>query len=558
MNYYHQVLLPRGGHLLKVQTETLPINQIVGLMQKGKSNYWSAYKAKDPAFITLEKWSFQCVSCGSVFLPERQDASCCVQNPESKDFDENQAKMQADDIFESFSSWALQLCIPGFEKPSWPFLFHPTAIGRIEVTCPSCGVHKRITTEASMIDIYSNQHATLIKQQLSSKECVTIVGMHRKGHEWKYPLTRYVIFDHDAHRSILLLIDDKNEVIIAQDLIDDTPLMEQFKIDFFMRLMPKLRGALMKIFEQFYLEDFPFKSDELTLDLLILLNRFQSFPRCFYETILQLIEVNILKEEDLQRMALELAHYSNVSALYEKLNFPKTKALRRTVFENPGVMFFAQQLASLPFHNTDVLLRVIRSDDIYHLLYTMRSSTSVVELLEGVVQVKGEVRAWNAIRPIISLLPEIAWNVRTLPAEAQKDVLRGDLRGMVGAEWRSNYIRNYNFTLAHAEKFNYMTYTIDEYHFAAIKNSKDLCCAAKDLHNCLDTCIYTDRPVVGVKCGGKYVAAIELDNEGRKVYQAKLDYNAPIWKSERVNRAFEEWMKRCNIVDVSDDSVLPY
>ena len=86
---------------------------------------------------------------------------------------------------------------------------------------------------------------------------------------------------------------------------------------------------------------------------------------------------------------------------------------------------------------------------------------------------------------------------------------------------------------------------IDGYDFFWLRNSNDYTIAGDKLQNCLTMWSIQSSPVVCVKKGDEYVAAIEIS--GKTVIQAKGWRNTDIEDNEELQRVFYKWLKQYNM-----------
>jgi hypothetical protein len=56
--------------------------------------------------------------------------------------------------------------------------------------------------------------------------------------------------------------------------------------------------------------------------------------------------------------------YKDIDTIYRRYSLPDKKSIRNAIFKTPALLFYAEELATLPFCNVDILLQILKSDDI--------------------------------------------------------------------------------------------------------------------------------------------------------------------------------------------------
>ncbi|MDL2220664.1 hypothetical protein LJC55_03250, partial [Eubacteriales bacterium OttesenSCG-928-N14] len=354
------------------------------------------------------------------------------------------------------------------------------------------------------------------------------------------PALLCMAFNHQTYCTEMF-VQSKHEGIVRRRDITKGGVTDA-RIDFAERINNsiQLRAALAKAFGKLYATGkIPFAADELSLELLVLLNCFQGFPKDFYDSIP--IDYTTMRLVDgFEKAAAELHHYDNVPLLLFRLGLPPKKCIKRAVYQNPALFFYAEQIQQLPFRNIDQLANMLASKKIFHLLTMLKSYPGIYAYLQALVIEKGEDYVWQMIVSSIHLLPKAAAQYLMLPKEKQEEVLKKKSRQLHSEyEKMVRHIPEYNIPMQQDGGRESKSDTIDGYVFKTITNTLDLNRAAKALHNCLSDCI--DRQIIGIQKNGKYVAAMEV--VGNAVVEATMANNDPIEQDEKLLLAAKEWMR---------------
>jgi hypothetical protein len=560
-----KIVIPRDGHLQTVESVTLPACIAFETVQTQGYDCWFAERSEDSEMITLHRRLFKCAGCGNSFSLEQ-----CTEYVESSDYydcgpDEDEwedYKFWEDELKDnerdsddptainrqSFAEWALQLTLPGFEPKNSLYRFHPKLDSLYAVACPHCGTSRKIVISRPAFEVSADRHSTSVAQQFSRDEPETKLLCDVDEGNCLFPLTLRLIFNHDTHRT-LMKITDRNDIPVKfGDITGQHDALSGYQMADTVKTSPELRNTLMDSFTHYYAGKFPFKDDEVTLDLLVLLNRFQGYPRVFYDAI-PFDNTGGKIHKGFAGISAELEKCGTVPTLYENLGLPGTKAIRRAIFENPGLLFYADQLNALPVQNRDMLLRILKSEKSYHLLSLMQELPGVLDFLNCLVAAKGESGAWRIIQNNFVGLRYMAGMFFLLPPQKQAEYLKGGFNAHPLAPFYEAFTPPYNLPVNRSYKIRIPPCTINGYIFDSLKSSIEYNKAAKELRNCLAYCM--DRWIIGVKRDGKYVAAIEIECD--YIVQVELVGNISICRNKRIFEAYLEFVRQNNLKGLPDN-----
>lgn len=533
MSNCREILVPRGGHRLMVDFETLHAYAAFLKVQAARQHYWSASRMAGADEIALQKRTCECMSCGMQFSL----GEVCMHE-EIDNF------MHMD-----FSGWALQISLPGFEPPGDSFFFHPALDDTGRIPCPHCGYVAKVVDKCVAFQLFMHESSTVITREIAWCEAGTeLLQANMEAGNWLYPVTWQLTFHHDTHRTVVLLVNRKGECLEAAD-ITEQPHSWGRRLMNGWQSAAKLGDALKEAFRRFYPGEFPFTVDEMTLDRLVLLNRFQGFPRSFYDAIPFVHRSNKIAP-CVEEISVALAAYENVPALYIKAGLPGAKSIRRTFFENPGLFFYIDQIKALPFHDTNILLQILCSKDAYVFLSTLREYPRVFEYLQRLVMAKGETAAWCTIKGSACMLAKAATAFLVLPASKQEHMLKGKLKKLVKI-FEEIWVMNppYNIPIVQKNAVEFAACKIGAYVFAPLKTTGEYHKAGESLENCLAG--YTHQQVIGVTWGGEYVAAIEVVES--EILQVDMGRNTPEGVSCELSSAIAEWAQQNGLKDVTNE-----
>lgn len=369
-------------------------------------------------------------------------------------------------------------------------------------TCPECGALGVAQSQTAEVQSSESKTELIIKNEK------TLCFNHRTG--------TCTAETFGGQAPVVCVVQPPDNTVGFSDwLLDDSPI----------------KDALFRAFSRKFYFNTPAPELHFTSVLmnLILLNRFQGYEEHFYHAI-PFFEGTTVLDDAFYESAKALRTKDSAIQLFSTLNLPDHKMIKKLFFTRPELMFFAKEIRSMPFKNTDILRRLYASAHIFSTLEAIRKYPAIVPCIEMFVHKFGETRTADLL--IDDLNTFLSAAIESIISGNEISLSAGDLRAYI-------VCNNYN-TLTHRTPLT-KTAEIDGYTFFELRSTGEYAIASKELINCLDSPEYYYRTVVCAKKHGKYIAAIEVSSEGT-VVQAYLKQNKEISTNPEFEAAFDKWL----------------
>ena len=530
------IKIPARGHLLQTASEEFTEYEAFEKVQQKLCEYTVAKRDAYADNIKLVWHWYECVNCFESF----QTPGNREQNEDDNE-DDGTSFPPLENC--SFLEWALQIALPGFEYVCGDYVFRAAPEKGEIVTCPHCN-HAAHSFERQYCDywVYSDSRLTMVTRtlSLSNRSSCNYSYMKKQGEPRDSPKKAQLTFNHE-NRQTYFRITDEQDKEIKHIHLDNQYMLKNHAIQNHINNDTSLKKLLISAFAQFYVGDFPFEINEITLDTLILINRFRGYPKDFYSAIP--FSENSLKSEDSFSETADMlmaAQYADIDAVYRHFGLPEKKSIRRIIYQNPALVFYANEILRLPFRNTDILQQILSSEIIYSLLSKLHTFPGIITLISDKIESAGEINAWMFVK---KMLHNIEYAAGMYLISAPKNQLRMLRRKSSDAGYDVEYGAVLPYSLPIPRKGSDISSDkIGDYDFIAPKSTFELDKAGRELHNCLVDYRRCGRQVIIVKKDSICVAAIEINKD--EVVQALLKMNEPIEDNEELYCAFKIWTEK--------------
>ena len=531
------VTIPSKGHFLYEDTEILPSCEAFERVQNSAFTYTAAKRDAGPQKIRLLRHWYECANCLREFpmsaAPENEDE----EEGEDEECETGQPER-------NFCGWALQLTFPEVEMYEDDYMFFPLPDKDKPLICPHCGYSAPATTRSFAYGIDASPYRTVITQVIEAAERYIAMPYETQGLPYDcFPLTVKLIFNHESRQTVFTVSDYRNELIEQKDLKGQFDPLKGYTLLSHINTDTPLKGALTEALGQFHLDGIPFAGEEAGLDIFVLLNRFQGFPRKFYEAI-PFAKNSYRAEKSFAEPEHLLARYTDIPEVYKRFGLPNKKSIRRTVFENPVLLFYAETIATLPFHNPDVTTRILRSEEAFSFLSELHTQPGISLFLTAMIAEKGEANTWTAIQNKLEFLRGAAAAYLLSSPDEQKLILHDKIDDTV-CRFEYRVDRRFTLPVGKHRGADISDCRIGIYDFMALKNVFEYRKAAASLRNCLAEYRSEGGQVIGVKSGGEYLAAIEVRKN--RIRQVFLADNEPIETDSELHKTFKQWADTCRL-----------
>ena len=551
MNISKEIKIPVQNHKLHFETEAFSAYDAYLRVKDCANSPISAIKSEDYLSITLRFAKIECPLCLSkhpmaafAYIPGENPEDSNDQEHKNSDDNEDTAGEKRTKLINEFYNWAMQISIPEIiDTREFSFI---KFCENDSMMCSHCGHTEALTegdTNGYRLSIDSNNSRTSITQKIKREDARKLLpyGIYEPTGA-SIPREINLIFDHDTGKTFFE--EKSGGATQKNDITEKTNPLNGFKLRKFISDSMDLKKLLILIFEELCNGNMPFYDIEITLETLIILNRFKGFPTRFYNAIpfrhgTRSLDSSFIVIADL------LSNYQNIDLIYKQLGLPQKKSFRKVIFERPELLFYAHEIRKLFCLNYDVLVDMLSSRFIYGLLAHLRIKPELFIFLNQMIKETGSVSTWNYLKKC----PE------NFVFDATDYLRVTDGRSGVYPikRWRKNLKSERNasgigFNVSAPQESEIPDEQIESYYFVKLKNSDEYEKAAVELKNCLRGfwrfsfggvvfCIKT-----GSKYDSKYVAAIEVDK--KKVIEAGLSGNEPINNNKEVYAVFMSWVKK--------------
>lgn len=550
-----EIVIPAKGHFLREESEILPEYLAFERVQTGTRRYTMARREAGSREIRLFWHRCECAGCFQTFFPPFLTLEGILDKTDLDIL----AQLAGEPVdrplpLEEFFNWALQLTLPGLDNDQEDFVFFELPDRDDSLICPHCEYTTRAAARTFINRVESGPFLTVVTQTLilgDGRAAVLPYG-NPLAEPADLPLKAQVVFDHKNRQTAFMLFNNREEIIEHSVLDEQCDPLNGYA--FLAHINAgQLKTALAEAFGRFYRGSIPFDTDEITLNTFVLLNRFQGYPKDFYNAIP--FAGNTRKIDGsfhAVTASLMAAQYKDIDTVYRRYGLPDKKSIRKAVFQTPALLFYAEELAALPFRNVDVFLQILQSDDIFYILSKLHLLPGILVYLAAMVNEKGEANAWAFVKKIIDFLEDAASIYLLSPPENKRPVLRKTVKELTEWHYNGYYKSPYNLPVI-KKSAGVPDSRVDEYDFRALKNTFEYREAGIKLRNCLARYRYHSGQVFIIEHNHRPLAALEVC--GEEIVHAFLAENESVQNDERLYAVLVRWAEINRLkVSLSDDA----
>lgn len=534
-----------------------------------RNNYLSALKSGE--FYALKKINVVCPNCGMrlhLYASKSREASMGrLENRQTdrriKVFLDNQITFFDDDNREYIE------------------INTPLPFGT-KVECPRCGTHGILRKQSSERKVRIAAETDKLSVSCTLRDIFDalhigwVSSVNRDVAFGLPPYEEKIIFDFGTGVTAIQIIDGSG-VICEKEINSGTELVGHDSIvDVFNNFV--LRRRIRFAFTDAYGYEIFFTPDELNLDRYILHTRYMGYYRDFYDCIPFIMDYRTIAHgerrlpESIRSIAKLMHRSGDIPALYDKLGLPAIKSVRRIVFEEPQLMFYANELKLLNkvFPDVNYYRRIITCAAAYRILASLVRSGKAAEYLVMLREVLGMRRLYEYLKNRDCSVIFSNGMLYSAMNDEDQALVRSSL--MNSPDPFKDIARlpkgfSLNVPMNHLRKQRY-DWDYDGFQFKTLRTSDDYERAGMDLHNCLNACYGCDRSydgeeinendvilsqnentIVGVLKNGKYVGAIDVYYDGTVGFSA-IENNRPVTRSPMFFNAYVTWLRHFGLLDM--------
>lgn len=534
-----------------------------------RNNYQSAFKSGE-LFYAFKKINIVCPNCGMrLHLYASKSDSVSVRRLENRKMD-RQVKAFLDDQITFFDD----------ENHDYIEINAPLPFGT-KVECPRCGTQGTLREQSSERKVRiaaDTDKLSIACERTDIFDALSIGWLSVENKDVAIGLPPYeekIIFDFDTGATVIQLIDGSG-IVCEKEITSDAELAGHDRIvDVFNNFV--LRRRIRSAFAEAYGYEIFFTPDELNLDRYILHTNFMGYYRDFYDCVPFIMDYRPAScgkrrfPESIREIAKFMHRADDIPALYNKLGLPVVKSVRKIVFENPQLMFYAYELQLLNkvFPDVNYFRRIITCAAAYRILASLVRSGMAVDYLVMLREVLGMRRLYEYMKNRDCSFIFSNGIMYSAMNDEDKAFVRSSLMNSPDP-FRNIAMLPKGFSLNvpmnHLRKQRY-DWDYAGFRFKTLRTSDDYERAGMDLHNCLNARYGCDRSyddeeindnevilsqnentIVGVIKNGKYVGAVDVYYDGTVGFSA-IEYNRPVTRDPRFFNAYVAWLKRFGLLD---------
>ena len=305
-----------------------------------------------------------------------------------------------------------------------------------------------------------------------------------------------------------------------------------------------------RLFQDVWQTPLPYSSKQIDLMAFFKMTLFVGYPASFYDCI-PFAQGAYAIERSFRSQSKKLHFAKNINRLYTQSLLPQTKSVRRILFENPGLFFYANEINEIwkVLQDPNFLCFFLSGIRVFEVLSTLHMRPGVLTYISDYCCVKGAKSVVTGLQKHWDYMREHA-----IDYSCMSDYMRAQTR----ASWRDKSIKVN--VASHTPEYSLpmrcpgeriKDCNINGYHFFWLRSSNDYRRAAEQLQNCLSQWRTGYPPVVCVRKGDEIVAAIEIRNHC--VAQARGFDNASIQDNPYLYEAVKKWMKKYRLEWLGDE-----
>lgn len=511
----------RGYRLICKQEEYDILDAGALLHTKKRYKYTSASRYGEKAMLT--RHVIKCPFCGHEvpayayylkntgygnYKPISRDAVDAWANPQYSFFEDENATLELNEVF----------------VPEHKYL------------CGKCGRGSFEDNRVKTVRIVSEKNKIVVSCSAQMKYVLDLMMKYsHQSSSLRFPLTECIEFNLGNGRVHLTIKNNDGSTVIIRDITYAGHLWMMAETYSAIKDSYLVRRALKHCFTKMYGGTLPFSSNELSPENFVAMTQFVGYPRAFYYTVpYDLSGGNI--EGSFVAISRRMHNARYLERIYAASTLPRMKSIRKLFFSEPGFFFYIHEAEILwsVFADPNHYRNLLAMPRIYELLSNLRQYPGVFLFFQDYKAIKGAGHLMAKLTSKFDSTLEYAVNYCSMSLAARiRDQKTWNLKNV---SIRRRIVHSIPMqTGCHSIKDS----CVDGYTFSWLRTKYEYSQAGSALRNCLAGWSTDDNPVVAVKKGEVFKAAIEIKDAS--VVQARAVNNAPIEHDEKLHRAIEKW-----------------
>lgn len=499
------------------------------LLTKRRRRYTHAVRTEDQA--ALYSRDIRCPHCNQIFLANTASPLLSQRDRREDHRIKTRIRQWADgqlSILDQEGDWGLSLYAPLAVQGSF--------------RCPVCQGESSRTDRTRSVELTAQNHKVIVKCCVAGfQELMQPVWLKGKLLQIAFPLYEVLTFDFLRGRIYVRLEDGAGNVEARWDVTEEPASLESGACWKMLTQNKLVIRRTRQLFAGCWGEALPLSARETDVFSLFAMTRFVGYPKSFYAAI-PYEQASYRLYESFRATARRMHNARDLCRLYRRSGLPKAKTVRRSLFENPALFFYLDQIRFLweLLQDPNLLCRLLESGNRYAVLSGLHLRPGIRQYLQDYCREKGANIFCDAITRRWERHYSRAQEYCCMNSAMRKQVRKG-WSGKQDSSLPEPEMPEISVPMCRIDP-RIQDCRVDGYDFFWLVSSNDYLAAGQKLQNCLNHWRNTDDPVVGVKRCGGYVAAIQL----RKgvIVQARGYDNCSVEEDPKLYEAIDKWRVR--------------
>lgn len=435
-----------------------------------------------------------------------------------------------------------------FEDERSELVFHEVCSPNT-FTCPKCGRVSSPFSQANTIHIGTEKHKIIVtcnRSNLGLLFSAPIPNGENRAARLPLPLTEHLTFHLGSGHTVLRIRGADGQEVSVQDVAPGSKSWRDSVLYGLLKTKTVCR-KLLRVFASLYHAPLPYTPDTVTPESFLLMTMFRGYSsRRFFDAIPYGFSTETI-DRSFRTTVKRLHDAKNLPAIYAASKLPQAKSVKRLFFQSQGLFFYLTEAETLweIVGDVNILRNILEMRHVFEILSFLHQCPGSAAFLKDYLHAKG-------VRSLVFWL-EHKWPLM-MSLSAQYVAMSESARKVQRQEWQTLGLAAqphmpYSLPMQ-AGDHTIKDCTIDGYRFSWLHTKNDYRQAGTKLHNCLKSWEPNCNPVILVKKGKEYKAAIEMD--GTIVMQALGEHNDPLALDLRLWKAFHKWLDKYSLAPPLD------
>jgi hypothetical protein len=416
------------------------------------------------------------------------------------------------------------------------------------LTCPRCGRVSTPYTQMNTIRIGIKKQNIIITCDKASLEllfsapsCREIGTVHLP-----LPLMEQLTFNlRNGHTVLRLCGSDGSDVSV----LDVAPGSKDWRNSVLYGLLTAktVCRRLLRVFASMYGARLPYTRDTIVPEGFLLMTLFRGYSsHHFFDAIPYGFSTETI-DRSFRTTVKRLHNARNLPAIYAASKLPQSKSIKRLFFSSQGLFFYLAEAELLWQIVGDVnsLRSLLELSHVFEILSFLHQCPASAAFLQDYTRIKGVGSLVSRMEQNWTLIMSLSTQYAAMSESARKTQRQEWQKTGLAAQLHMPYslpMQAGNRTIKDC--------TIDGYRFSWLHTKNEYRQAGLQLNNCLQNWEADCNPVIVVKRGKTYKAAIEMNET--LVLQALASHNDPMELDLRLWKAFCKWLDKYSLAPPLD------